>query len=65
MKGDTTTVGGIVQGGDGQDILHDREQAYEHDPVWCPVCKTVGVIECDGDVTQALGRMVDSRRSWI
>ena len=48
VKGDTTTVGGIVQGGDGLDMLHDREQAYEHDPVWCPVCKTLGVIECDG-----------------
>ncbi len=29
LKGDMTTVGGIVQGGDARDILHDREQAYE------------------------------------
>ena len=48
VKGDMTTVGGIVQGGDGQDVLHGREQAYEHDPVWCPVCKPLGVIVCDG-----------------
>ncbi|WP_310731502.1 PAAR domain-containing protein, partial [Burkholderia pseudomultivorans] len=42
VKGDTTTVAGIVQGGDGADLIGGREQAYEHDPVWCPVCKTVG-----------------------
>ncbi|MEW6343180.1 MAG: PAAR domain-containing protein [Pseudomonadota bacterium] len=48
VKGDTTTVGGIVQGGDGQDVLNGREQAYEHDPVWCPVCKAIGKIQRDG-----------------
>lgn len=48
VKGDTTTVGGTVQGGDGQDRLNGREQAYEHDPVWCPVCKMMGTIQCDG-----------------
>ncbi|WP_321955381.1 PAAR domain-containing protein [Paraburkholderia bannensis] len=48
VKGDTTTVGGIVEGGDGQDLRNGREQAYEHDPVWCPVCKTMGAIQCDG-----------------
>ncbi|MBY4829269.1 PAAR domain-containing protein [Burkholderia dolosa] len=48
MKGDTTTVGGIVQGGDGTDLIGGREQAYEQDPVWCPVCKTLGKIECTG-----------------
>ncbi|MEK7887765.1 PAAR domain-containing protein [Burkholderia contaminans] len=48
VKGDTTTVGGIVQGGDGNDLIGGREQAYEHDPVWCPVCKTLGKIACTG-----------------
>ncbi|MBU9466692.1 PAAR domain-containing protein [Burkholderia multivorans] len=48
VKGDTTTVGGIVQGGDGSDVIGEREQAYEHDPVWCPVCKTVGKSGCSG-----------------
>ncbi|KVD50867.1 hypothetical protein WS61_29815 [Burkholderia sp. ABCPW 11] len=48
VKGDTTTVGGIVQGGDGADLIDGREQAYEHDPVWCPVCKTLGKIGCTG-----------------
>ncbi|AJY38190.1 MULTISPECIES: PAAR domain-containing protein [Burkholderia] len=48
VKGDTTTVGGIVQGGDAADLIGGREQAYEHDPVWCPVCKTVGKIGCTG-----------------
>jgi uncharacterized Zn-binding protein involved in type VI secretion len=48
VKGDTTTVGGTVEGGDGKDLINGREQAYEHDPVWCPVCKTMGVIQCDG-----------------
>ncbi|MBN3835904.1 PAAR domain-containing protein [Burkholderia sp. Ac-20344] len=48
VKGDSTTVGGIVQGGDSADLIGGREQAYEHDPVWCPVCKTLGIIECTG-----------------
>ena len=48
VKGDTTTAGGIVQAGDGKDLIGDREQAYENDPVWCPACKTMGKIVCDG-----------------
>lgn len=48
VKGDTTTAGGIVQAGDGKDQIGDREQAYENDPVWCPACKTIGKIVCDG-----------------
>ncbi|UIF87522.1 PAAR domain-containing protein [Cupriavidus sp. UYPR2.512] len=47
-KGDSTTAGGIVTGGEGSDLLGGREQAYESDPVWCPVCKTVGQIVCVG-----------------
>ena len=48
VKGDTTTTGGVVLGGDSNDTLNGREQAYENDPVWCPVCKTVGRIVCTG-----------------
>ncbi|MBJ9942138.1 PAAR domain-containing protein [Burkholderia multivorans] len=55
VKGDTTTVGGIVQGGDGSDVIGEREQAYEHDPVWCPVCKTVGKIGCSGQRISTTG----------
>ena len=47
-KGDSTTVGGVVEGGDGNDTLGGREQAYENDPVWCPACKTMGRIVCVG-----------------
>lgn len=47
-KGDVTTVGGIVESGDSSDILNGKQQAYESDPVWCPVCKTMGKIVCDG-----------------
>ena len=32
VKGDTTTAGGVVQAGDGKDLIGDREQAYENDP---------------------------------
>ena len=48
VKGDTTTTGGIVQGGDTNDLIGGREQAYEGDPVWCPACSTMGAILCDG-----------------
>lgn len=48
VKGDKTTVDGVVQGGDSNDLLGGREQAYETDPVLCPVCKTVGLIKCEG-----------------
>ncbi|PTQ91435.1 putative Zn-binding protein involved in type VI secretion [Paraburkholderia sp. GV068] len=54
-KGDTTTVGGTVQGGDSTDMLNGREQAYENDPVWCPVCKTVGHIQCQGSRVPTTG----------
>ncbi|AQV93832.1 PAAR domain-containing protein [Cupriavidus necator] len=47
-KGALTTAGGIVIGGDGNDLVEGLEQAYESDPVWCPVCKTVGRIVCVG-----------------
>jgi uncharacterized Zn-binding protein involved in type VI secretion len=54
-KGDSTSVGGIVVGGDGTDLLGGREQAYEHDPVWCPVCKTMGKIVCVGPRLPMIG----------
>lgn len=55
LKGDATTVGGVVQGGDANDVIGDREQAYENDPVWCPVCKMVGKIVCDGQRISTTG----------
>ncbi|WP_412022784.1 PAAR domain-containing protein [Burkholderia cepacia] len=48
VKGDTTTAGGLIQDGDCNDLIGTREQAYEGDPVWCPACKTIGKIVCDG-----------------
>ncbi|SAL70858.1 hypothetical protein AWB71_04318 [Caballeronia peredens] len=48
VKGDKTTSAGIVQGGDSNDTLNGHEQAYEGDPVWCPVCKMMGRIVCVG-----------------
>lgn len=48
LKGDSTTAGGTVEGGDANDKVGDREQAYETDPVWCPACNTMGRIVCVG-----------------
>ncbi|WP_454738534.1 PAAR domain-containing protein [Cupriavidus necator] len=47
-EGNLTTVGGVVVGGDGSDLLGGRKQAYENDPIWCPACKTMGRIVCAG-----------------
>lgn len=47
-RDDKTTTGGTVMRGDPTDRLGDREQAYEGDPVWCPVCRTMGRIVCQG-----------------
>jgi uncharacterized Zn-binding protein involved in type VI secretion len=48
LKGDSTTAGGTVEGGDAHDTVNHREQAFENDPVWCPACSTMGRIVCDG-----------------
>ncbi|AQQ37627.1 MULTISPECIES: PAAR domain-containing protein [Burkholderia] len=48
LKGDKTTSNGIVLGGDSNDRIGNREQAYERDDVWCPACETTGHIVCDG-----------------
>jgi len=48
MKGDKTPTGATILNGDSTDMLGDREQAYEGDPVACPVCKTIGRIVCVG-----------------
>ncbi|WP_082055043.1 PAAR domain-containing protein [Cupriavidus basilensis] len=48
LKGDSTTAGGIVEGGDANDRVGGREQAYEGDPVWCPACNSMGRIVCEG-----------------
>lgn len=48
QKGDKTTADGTVLGGDSNDTLGGFAQAYEHDEVWCPACKSMGHIVCDG-----------------
>ncbi|MCG5075966.1 PAAR domain-containing protein [Paraburkholderia sp. RG36] len=48
MKGDRTTADGTVMGGDPNDRIGDREQAYEQDEVWCPCCQSTGRIVCSG-----------------
>ncbi|WP_354002391.1 PAAR domain-containing protein [Paraburkholderia sabiae] len=48
LKGDTTTTAGIVEGGDPSDVVGDRYQAYEDDPVWCSTCNMMGRIVCVG-----------------
>nr|WP_082664582.1 PAAR domain-containing protein [Burkholderia ambifaria] len=63
VKGDTTTGGGLIQDGDGNDLIGAREQAYEGDPVWCPVCKMVGRIVCDGPRIPTAGQ--DGRQAAL
>ncbi|MEX3985197.1 PAAR domain-containing protein [Paraburkholderia sp. EG287A] len=48
LKGDRTTADGTVVGGDLNDRVSEREQAYERDEVWCPECRSTGYIVCDG-----------------
>ncbi|MXK61419.1 PAAR domain-containing protein [Burkholderia pseudomallei] len=55
VKGDKTTVGGVVQAGDSTDQIGGSEQARELDPVWCPVCKTIGMIQCTGPRISSTG----------
>ncbi len=42
LKGDKTTAGGTVEGGDDNDKVGHREQAYEDDPVWVSVLRDDG-----------------------
>lgn len=48
LTDDLTTADGIVKSGNSKDRVGHREQAYEGDPVWCPVCKSIGRIVCTG-----------------
>lgn len=48
LKGDKTTSDGTVMVGDSNDRIGEREQAYELDQIWCPACKSMGRIVCDG-----------------
>ncbi|WP_087046135.1 PAAR domain-containing protein [Caballeronia ptereochthonis] len=48
LKGDKTTMDGTVLGGDSLDRVGGREQAYERDEIWCPACRSIGLIVCDG-----------------
>jgi uncharacterized Zn-binding protein involved in type VI secretion len=55
LKGDKTTTGGTVEGGDGTDMIGNREQAYEGDPIWCPACQTIGQLVCVGQRLSTTG----------
>lgn len=63
LKGDTTTSGGVIQAGNNGDLLNGRAQAYEHDPVWCPACQTMGKILCVGPHLSGTGQ--DGRKSAL
>ncbi|MEN7530314.1 MULTISPECIES: PAAR domain-containing protein [unclassified Cupriavidus] len=54
-RGDRTTAGGVVEGGTAGAELGGRLQAFEHDPVWCPRCKSMGRIVCTGPRIPAKG----------
>ncbi|ETD40433.1 PAAR domain-containing protein [Pseudomonas chlororaphis] len=43
-EGDPTTTGGKVIAGSGTTFVVDQRVARIADPVWCPVCQTVGFI---------------------
>lgn len=62
VKGDATTAGGIVQAGDGKDLIGDREQAYENDPVWCPPARRSARLSAMDRGYQRPGRMGDKQR---
>jgi uncharacterized Zn-binding protein involved in type VI secretion len=55
LNGDKTTAGGTVEAGDGNDMLGDRAQAYENDPVWCPACQSIGRVVSVGNRLPTLG----------
>lgn len=63
LKGDKTTVDGIVMTGDSRDLIHGREQAYEHDQIWCPACESIGFIVCTGPRLPSTGP--DGRESAL
>lgn len=43
-EGDPTTTGGIVVTGSSANTIEYRKAARISDPVWCPVCKSMGYI---------------------
>lgn len=47
-KGDPTTSGGTVVAGFVHCTDNGKEMAGEGHPVWCPACKSTGVIRCVG-----------------
>lgn len=44
MEGDPTTTGGFVLAASASEVIDLRRVARMGDPVWCPVCKSVGFI---------------------
>ncbi|MBB3213270.1 putative Zn-binding protein involved in type VI secretion [Herbaspirillum sp. Sphag1AN] len=47
-KGDKTTANGVVQSGNPNHKISNRELAYEGDKIWCESCKSMGEIVCSG-----------------
>ncbi|RQQ30903.1 PAAR domain-containing protein [Burkholderia stagnalis] len=61
FDGDHTTVAGLVQAKATSFALSGRQIAHEDDIVFCPMCRTIGRIQCDGPrlpVTGPDGRRV-------
>lgn len=48
LDGDHTTVAGTVQAKITPFALDGRHIAHEDDDVFCPVCKSIGKIQCVG-----------------
>jgi uncharacterized Zn-binding protein involved in type VI secretion len=42
LNGDRTSAGRTVEAADGNDMIGDRAQVCENDPIWCPACQSIG-----------------------
>ncbi|WP_414443473.1 PAAR domain-containing protein [Burkholderia sp. 22PA0106] len=62
-KGDHTTAGGTVIGGDPDNRILGREQAFELDEIWCPACQRTGRIVATGPRISSTGP--DGRESAL
>lgn len=60
LDGDHTTVAGLVQAKPTSFALGGRHIAHEDDIVFCPMCRTIGKIQCDGPRLPMTGQ--DGRR---
>ncbi|WP_174954166.1 PAAR domain-containing protein [Burkholderia lata] len=55
LDGDHTTVAGTVHAKATSFALDGRHMAHENDDVFCPVCKTIGKIQCVGPRVRMTG----------